>query len=56
MNKTFSDDYAHFGGDEVEYDCWENDERISKYMKDNNIKDAYELSVKFRQQQKTMWR
>lgn len=25
-------------------------------MKDNNIKDAYELSVKFREQQKAMWR
>ncbi len=25
-------------------------------MKDNNIKDAYALSVKFREQQKSLWR
>lgn len=56
MDKTFSDEYAHFGGDEIEYDCWDNNEKISKYMKDNNITDAEELSVIFRQRQKKMWR
>jgi len=40
MNKTFGDEYAHFGGDEIEYDCWDNNEKISQYMRENNIKDA----------------
>lgn len=22
VNQTFIDDYVHFGGDEVEYECW----------------------------------
>lgn len=56
MDKTFGDEYAHFGGDEIEYDCWDNNEKISQYMRENNITDAEELSVIFRQKQKKMWR
>ena len=31
VNTTFGDDYVHFGGDEVEYDCW-NTTEINAWM------------------------
>lgn len=31
VNQTFRDDYIHFGGDEVEYDCW-NTTEINTWM------------------------
>jgi len=36
-------DIFHLGGDEINYDVWLENEKIKKYMKDNNFKDQYEL-------------
>ena len=36
-NSSFDDPYIHFGGDEVEEDCWDRKPSIKEWMKDNNI-------------------
>lgn len=56
VNTTFTDDYAHFGGDEVVYSCWGNNSKIVDWMKLNNISDTKSLSIYFRQKQKKLWR
>ena len=56
VNQTFIDDYAHFGGDEVVYNCWGNRQNIVDWMKANNIADFKALSIYFRQKQKKLWR
>jgi hypothetical protein len=33
INTTFTDDYVHFGGDEVVYDCWGKRQKIVDWMK-----------------------
>jgi hexosaminidase len=55
-NSTFADDYIHFGGDEVVYDCWGTRPAIVAWMKTNNISNYKSLSTYFRQRQKTLWR
>jgi hexosaminidase len=55
-NTTFVDDYVHFGGDEVVYNCWGNRPAIVAWMKANNIADYHALSVYFRERQKKLWR
>lgn len=56
VNSTFVDDYVHFGGDEVVYNCWGKKDSIVAWMKDNNITDYKGLSIYFRQNQKKLWR
>jgi len=36
MAALFPDPYFHLGSDEVNFNCWESDAGIQKYMKDNN--------------------
>jgi hexosaminidase len=55
-NATFIDDYVHFGGHEVVYNCWGNQPAIVAWMKANNISDYHALSIYFRQKQKKLWR
>lgn len=55
-NSTFVDDYTHFGGDEVVYDCWGNRQGIIDYMKQHNISSYKALAIDFRQRQKKLWR
>lgn len=33
----FKDSWYHGGGDEPVYKCWEQDESVRQYMKDNNV-------------------
>jgi hexosaminidase len=56
VNSTFTDDYTHFGGDEVNYNCWGTRDKIVEWMKGNNIADFKALSIYFRQRQKKLWR
>ena len=56
INQTFVDDYVHFGGDEVVYECCGKRESIVKFMKDNNISDYKQLAIYFRSRQKKVWR
>lgn len=56
VNSTFTDDYVHFGGDEVVYNCWGKKDSIVAWMKENNIPDYRSLTIFFRQHQKLIWR
>jgi len=59
MNHTeqlFDDNYVHFGGDEVEYDCWNKRPSIKEWMKQRNIPTYKDLTIWYRQQQKKVWR
>jgi hexosaminidase len=56
VNRTFPDAYVHFGGDEVEYDCWGDRPAILEWMKEHGIADFKALSVDFRERQKQLWR
>lgn len=56
VNNTFDDDYIHFGGDEVVYDCWNQRQSILDYMTANHIPTFYDLSVDYRKKQKALYR
>lgn len=56
VNNTFEDDYIHFGGDEVVYDCWAQRQSIKDYMAVNHIPTFYDLSVDYRKKQKALYR
>ncbi|MCA6078911.1 beta-N-acetylhexosaminidase [Fulvivirga sedimenti] len=47
MSALFPDMYFHIGGDEVNPDYWENNERIMAFMAENSISDAHELQTYF---------
>eukprot|EP00026_Physarum_polycephalum_P004786 Phypoly_transcript_04810.p1 GENE.Phypoly_transcript_04810~~Phypoly_transcript_04810.p1 ORF type:complete len:455 (+),score=56.61 Phypoly_transcript_04810:14-1378(+) len=46
MKGKFMDEYMHFGGDEVNYPCW-NTPAILKWMKENNIPNFQQLEQYF---------
>ena len=56
VNNTFDDNYIHFGGDEVTYDCWDQRPSIKDYMVANNIPDYEGLTVDYRLKQKQQFR
>ena len=37
VNETFTDNYVHFGGDEIEEDCYDKKPSIMDWMIKNNI-------------------
>lgn len=39
VNSLFSDELFHFGGDEVEGNCWDQRPEIKDFMTKNNISD-----------------
>jgi hexosaminidase len=43
LKDLFPDDYVHVGGDEVAFDCWGEDEKISKWMKEHNMNSTVDL-------------
>ncbi|CAG9813344.1 unnamed protein product [Phaedon cochleariae] len=47
VSETFPDQYIHLGGDEVDFDCWESNANISKFMKKENITDYKGLESYF---------
>lgn len=56
INSTFDDEYVHFGGDEVMYECWGQRQSILDWMAAHNIPDYEALSIYYREQQKSVWR
>jgi hexosaminidase len=40
--KIFTDEYFHIGGDEVPYNCWRSNPKITSYMNMHNITGKYE--------------
>lgn len=47
MVTLFPDKYFHIGGDEVMAKDWEDNEKIQKYMGNNNIEDSHQLQAHF---------
>ena len=37
IDNTFSDEFVHMGGDEVNLTCWDRKPSIKTWMKDQNI-------------------
>ncbi|EFA84209.1 beta-N-acetylhexosaminidase [Heterostelium album PN500] len=48
-SNLFTDQLFHIGGDEVVYECWENSEQFSKWMRDNNF-NSYEQALQYFEQ------
>lgn len=47
IDEKFPDDYVHFGGEELFYECWEEKENIKKYLIEHNM-TSFDLAVEFR--------
>ncbi|XP_060535041.1 beta-hexosaminidase subunit alpha-like [Cylas formicarius] len=43
VREVFQDKFIHLGGDEVEFECWENNPTIERFMQKNNITTYEEL-------------
>lgn len=56
LNDIFVDEFVHFGGDEVQYSCWDQRPDIKKFMKQHSIPDYAHLQLYFRAQEKTVWK
>lgn len=56
LNEIFTDEFVHFGGDEVTYSCWDQRPDIKKFMKQHGIADYAHLQMYFRQQEKAVWK
>lgn len=41
LSSWFDDEYFHVGGDEVDYDCWNEDPQISQYIKDHQWNNTF---------------
>ncbi|KAN0023314.1 hypothetical protein ACTFIU_011484 [Dictyostelium citrinum] len=41
------DDLFHVGGDEIEYQCWNNSKRIKDWMNDNNLETFQDVAKQF---------
>ena len=50
MQSGFSDQYYHFGGDELVTDCWLSDPSISSFMKEKGITNPVQLLFLFEDQ------
>lgn len=44
---VFPDTYVHLGGDEVGFECWQSNEIITEYMRDNNITTYEQLEEQY---------
>ncbi|KAG5868152.1 Beta-hexosaminidase subunit beta, partial [Gonioctena quinquepunctata] len=47
VNETFPDEFVHLGGDEVEFECWESNSNITKFMEEKNITGDYKALESF---------
>lgn len=43
LSDIFPDSYVHVGGDEVNFDCWNNTKSIREWMEKNNVSTTVEL-------------
>lgn len=43
ITEVFPDEYVHLGGDEVEFDCWNSNANIMKFISDNNLSGFKQL-------------
>lgn len=56
VTETFPDNYVHFGGDEIDLDCWDQRPSIAKFMEEHSIKTFRDLEVYYREEQKRRFR
>eukprot|EP00026_Physarum_polycephalum_P006240 Phypoly_transcript_06282.p1 GENE.Phypoly_transcript_06282~~Phypoly_transcript_06282.p1 ORF type:complete len:551 (+),score=47.63 Phypoly_transcript_06282:60-1655(+) len=47
MKGLFMDDFIHFGGDEVQYECWNMTPSVVQWMKDNDVPSFQQLEQYF---------
>jgi hexosaminidase len=45
VSKAFDDEFMHMGGDEVSFNCWQQDSSITTWMKQNNIANYTDLQA-----------
>ena len=55
-NETFPDGYIHFGGDEIEEECYDKKPSIMEWMLKNNISSYKDLEIYYRKKEKSVWR
>jgi hexosaminidase len=56
INQTSTDPYIHFGGDEISESCYSQRPSIMEWMKAHGMSNYTQLSIYYRQRQKTLWR
>ena len=56
INDIFTDDYVHFGGDEIEEECFDERPSIKQWMDEHGFKTYKELEIFYREKQKSLWR
>lgn len=56
VDGMFIDPVVHFGGDEVQGDCWDKKPSIKEWMNKNNIPNYKALQEYFRERQKKIWK
>ncbi len=49
VTQTYPDLYLHLGGDEVDFDCWESNPNIKKFMTNKNITTFVKLEAYYMQ-------
>ena len=52
----FIDPVVHFGGDEVQGNCWDKKASNKDWMSKNNVPNYQALQEYFRKRQKQIWR
>jgi len=55
-SQAFDDPYIHFGGDEIDPECWDKRPSIQEWMDQNNISNYEDLSIYYRIKQKEIFR
>lgn len=52
ISGIFTDNYVHFGGDEISNTCYDQKPSIKEWMNQHNIETYKDLSIYYRKKQK----